>query len=85
LLPAKNWVVYPKSLRIQTWKQPGFINTHTRVYRNIRTHIRTQSVRKFGPVEAFKSTETKKPLKFRRLRMQLAFNAISHTEDFLKV
>jgi hypothetical protein len=44
-----------------------------------------QSVRKFGPMEAFKSTETKSHLKFRLLRMQLALNAISYTEDFLTV
>jgi hypothetical protein len=53
------------------------------VYRNIRTHIRTQSVHKFGPLEAFKSTETKKSLKISTVAY--ALNAISHTEDFLKV
>jgi hypothetical protein len=75
LLPAKNWVAYPESLRIQTWKQPGFINTHTRVYRNICTHIRTHSVSRFGPLEAFKSTETRKLLKISTVAYAISYFA----------
>jgi len=70
--------------------------THTRVYRNTCTHIHEYTethvhtyVRRvcvnLGLWKPSKALRQKSHLKFRLLRMQLASNAISHTEDFLTV